>query len=142
MIVLLHHAAVLRFSAPSVSVFSVCVLKHMIHIVFPVVSLSLRSVTLSSRLPGGEETGLGSSDGKVGQRSQPSTGELLKRPGEMMSWTLFLFSSPPPPYVFFPPSLPPAAAEKPGSRRRAKALAELVMHITETHDTDDFIELK
>lgn len=120
MIVLLHHAAVLRFSAPSVSVFSVCVLKHMIHIVFPVVSLSLRSVTLSSRLPGGEETGLGSSDGKVGQRSQPSTGELLKRPGEMMSWTLFLFSSPPPPLMFFslPPSLlqqrrSPAAGDEP-----------------------------
>lgn len=120
MIVLLRHAAVLRFSAPSVSVFSVCVLKHMIHIVFPVVSLSLRSVTLSSRLPGGEETGLGSSDGKVGQRSQPSTGELLKRPGEMMSWTLFLFSSPPPPLMFFslPPSLlqqrrSPAAGDEP-----------------------------
>lgn len=120
MIVSLRHAAVLRFSAPSVSVFSVCVLKHMIHIVFPVVSLSLRSVTLSSRLPGGEETGLGSSDGKVGQRSQPSTGELLKRPGEMMSWTLFLFSSPPPPLMFFslPPSLlqqrrSPAAGDEP-----------------------------
>lgn len=111
MIVLLRHAAVLRFSAPSVSVFSVCVLKHMIHIVFPVVSLSLRSVTLSSRLPGGEETGLGSSDGKVGQRSQPSTGELLKRPGEMMSWTLFLFSSPPPPLCFFP-SLPPSLLQQ------------------------------
>lgn len=108
MIVSLRHAAVLRFSAPSVSVFSVCVLKHMIHIVFPVVSLSLRSVTLSSRLPGGEETGLGSSDGKVGQRSQPSTGELLKRPGEMMSWTLFLFSSPPP--LCFFPSLPPSCS--------------------------------
>lgn len=110
MIVSLRHAAVLRFSAPSVSVFSVCVLKHMIHIVFPVVSLSLRSVTLSSRLPGGEETGLGSSDGKVGQRSQPSTGELLKRPGEMMSWTLFLFSSPPP--LCFFPSLPPSLLQQ------------------------------
>lgn len=76
---------------------------------------------------------LGSFDGKVGQRSQPSTGELLKRPGEMMSWTLS-FS----PLVFF--FLPPAAAEKPGSR--AKALAKLIMHMSETHDTDDFTELK
>lgn len=84
-----------------------------IHIVFPGVSISLCSVTLCSRLPGGEETGLGSSDGKVGQRAQPSTGELLKRPGEMMSWTLSF----PPLYVFF---LPPPAAEKPGSGSRAR----------------------
>ena len=103
-----------RYVTPPSCVFrAVCLgilgvfLKHMIHIVFPVVSLSLRSVTLSSRLPGGEETGLGSSDGKVGQRSQPSTGELLKRPGEMMSWTLFLFSPPPPPPLFSPPPPPP-----------------------------------
>lgn len=50
-----------------------------------------------------------------------------------MSWTLS-FS----PLVFF--FLPPAAAEKPGSR--AKALAKLIMHMSETHDTDDFTELK
>lgn len=75
------------------------------------VSIILCSVTLCSRLPGGEETGLGSSDGKVGQRSQPSVGELLKRPGEMMSWTLSSL-------MFFPSLLQqwrsPAAGAEPG----------------------------
>lgn len=78
---------------------------YYIHIIFPGVSLSECSGS-----QGGQETGLGSSDGKVGLHFQPSTGELLKRPGEMMLWTLS-----PPHVMFF--SLPPAAAvEKPSSR--------------------------
>lgn len=111
-------------------VFHVTVLEHSviwlcfceayyIHIMFPGVSLTRCSGSPCSRLPGGRGDGLGSSDGKVGQRSQPSTGELLKRPGEMMSWTL---SSPP--YVF--PSLlqqwrSPAAGAEPsfGQTRHA-----------------------
>ncbi|KAI4802732.1 hypothetical protein KUCAC02_006309, partial [Chaenocephalus aceratus] len=87
--------------------------------------------TLCSRLQGGEETGLGSSDGKVGQRSQPSTGELLKRPGEMMSWTLS-----------FPPlcSPPPLTQQRRSQQQElSQALAKLLMHIRETHDTDDFM---
>lgn len=84
--------------------------------------------------PRGEETGLGSSDGKVGQRSQPSAGELLKRPGEMMSWTLSF-----PPLCFFSPSYSSGEARQ---QEQSQALAQLIMHIRETHDTDDFIELK
>lgn len=101
---------------------------YYIHIIFPGVSLSECSGS-----QGGQETGLGSSDGKVGQHFQPSTGELLKRPGEMMLWTLS-----PPHVMFF--SLPPAAVEKPSSR--SQDLVKVFMHIRETHDTDDFIELK
>lgn len=72
-----------------------------LHYLSQIVTVSC-SVTPCSRLPGGKETRLGSFDGKVGQRSQPSTGELLKRPGEMMSWTLSF--SPLRFFFFFPPS--------------------------------------
>lgn len=90
------------------------------------------SCVFKSQAPrGGEETGLGSRDGKVGQRSQPSAGELLKRPGEMMSWTL----SSSPPLCFFSPSLALTVPEKPGSRSGAKPLVKPVMHIREAHTT-------
>lgn len=50
-----------------------------------------------------------------------------------MSWTL---SSP---LMFFPPSYSSGEARQ---QERSQALVKLVMHIRETHDTDDFIELK
>lgn len=68
---------------------------------------------------------MGSCDGKVGQRSRPSAGELLKRPGEMMSSALFL---PPPPHpvmtFFFFPLLPEARQQE-----QNPALVEAVTHI-------------
>ncbi|KAM7367267.1 hypothetical protein PAMP_015181 [Pampus punctatissimus] len=84
------------------------------------------------KLPGGEKTVLGSSDGKVGQRSQPSAGELLKRPGEMMSWTPTPQNPPPPPYVFFPSSYSSGEARL---QEQSQALTKLIMHIRETHDS-------
>lgn len=102
-----------------------------IHIVFPGVSLS-RPV-FQAPCGGGGDGGLGSSDGKVGQLSRPSAGELLKRPGEMMSWALS------PLMLFSPPSYSGGEARQ---QERSQALVKAVMHIRETHDTDDFIELK
>lgn len=104
---------------------------YYIHIIFPGVSLSECSGS-----QGGQETGLGSSDGKVGLHFQPSTGELLKRPGEMMLWTL----SPPPCYVFFPPSS--SSSGEAQQQELSQGLVKVFMHVRETHDTDDFIELK
>lgn len=71
--------------------------------------------------------------GKWASDFQPSTGERLKRPGEMMSWT------PPPFPCVFSPSYSSGETRQ---QEQSQALAKLIMHIRETYDSDDFIEPK
>lgn len=108
-------------------------------------TLSVFCVSLSrcSGFPCGEGgclegIGLGSCTGKVGQRFQPSARELLKRRGEMMSWTL----SSSPPLCFFTSSPSLLHCDGAGVVQQQKCGQTLGQNLSSTpehiHDTADF----
>lgn len=98
-------------------VFLVCFCKvYYIHTLFPGVSISLCSVTLCSRLPGGEETCWEALMGKWASTLSPPLESSLKG---LERWCRGLFPSPPPPPLmfFFLPQQQrrsPAAGAEPG----------------------------